>query len=92
MGLFMSEFLLISSTFARQPLLVVPLVFGLLVAFSALFLRVNSVAFGEPRGSNAPAGASLVPMYFHLILVLAAGLWLPAPLVQWFQHIAEMLG
>jgi hydrogenase-4 component F len=31
-------------------------------------------------------------MYFHLILVLAAGLWLPAPLVQWFQHIAEMLG
>jgi hydrogenase-4 component F len=92
MGIFMSEFLLISSTFARQPLLVVPLVFGLLVAFSALFLRVNSIAFGEPRGSNAPAGASLVPMYFHLILVLAAGLWLPAPLVQWFQHIAEMLG
>src|SRR5215216_1599589 len=30
-GLFMSEFLVVSSTFAREPLLAIPLVFGLLV-------------------------------------------------------------
>src|SRR5688572_21432786 len=40
-GIFMSEFLLVSSTFARQPLLALVLVFGLLVAFGALLLRLN---------------------------------------------------
>ena len=32
LGIFMSEFLVVSSTFARMPLLAIPLVFGLLVA------------------------------------------------------------
>ena len=50
LGIFMSEFLVVSSTFAREPLLAIPLVFGLLVGFGALFLRLNQVAFGEPRG------------------------------------------
>src|SRR5947209_5304683 len=49
-GLFMSEFLIVSSTFARAPLLAIPLVFGLLVGFGALILRLNQVAFGGPRG------------------------------------------
>ena len=39
LGLFMSEFLIVSSTFAREPLLAMLLVFGLLVAFGALMLR-----------------------------------------------------
>ena len=70
LGIFMSEFLVVSSTFARQPLLAIPLVFGLLVAFGALLLRLTGVAFGEPRGSTAPAEASYVPMFAHLALVL----------------------
>jgi hydrogenase-4 component F len=92
LGIFMSEFLLISSTFARAPLLALPLVLGLLIAFGALLLRLNGLAFGEPRGRSAPAEASYVPMYAHLALVLAAGLYLPSPLVTWFQHVAGMLG
>jgi hydrogenase-4 component F len=91
-GIFMSEFLVVSSTFARQPLLAMLLVFGLLVAFGALMLRLNGVAFGEPRGSAAPAKASYGPMYAHLALVLAAGIYLPPPLVAWFQHVARLLG
>ncbi|MCJ9674137.1 MULTISPECIES: hydrogenase 4 subunit F [unclassified Neorhizobium] len=91
MGVFMSEFLLVSSTFARQPLLAVPLVFGLLVAFGALLLRLTGVAFGQPRGSRKPADASYLPMYSHLVLVLIAGIYLPPPLVAWFQHIANLL-
>ena len=55
LGIFMSEFLVVSSTFARQPLLAIVLVFGLLLAFGALTLRLTSVAFGEPRGSTASA-------------------------------------
>jgi hydrogenase-4 component F len=88
----MTEFLIVSSTFARQPLLAIALVFGLLVAFGALMLRLTGVAFGEPRGSNAPAEASFVPMFAHLALVLVAGIYLPAPLVAWFQHVAKLLG
>jgi len=91
-GIFMSEFLVVSSTFAREPLLAIPLVAGLLIAFGALLLRLNGLAFGEPQGSSAPAEASLVPLYAHLALVLVAGLYLPPPLVAWFQHVATLLG
>ena len=79
-GVFTSEFLVISSTFAREPLLALLFVFGLLVSFGALFLRVASVAFGEPVGPTGPVTASYVPMFAHLTLVLIAGVWLPAPL------------
>ena len=80
------------STFARQPLLAIPLVFGLLLAFGALVLRLTSLAFGEPRGSAAPAEASYLPMFAHFALVLTAGIYLPRPLVVWFQHVANLLG
>jgi hydrogenase-4 component F len=92
LGIFMSEFLIVSSTFAREPLLAVAVVFGLLVAFGALMLRLTEVAFGEPTGSKAPAQASYVPLFTHLGLVLGGGLYLPGPLVAWFQNVARLLG
>jgi hydrogenase-4 component F len=92
LGIFMSEFLIVTSTFAREPLLAIPLVAGLLIALGALFLRLNGIAFGEPRGPIAPARASYVPMFVHLGLVLAAGIFLPGPVVAWFQHVAARLG
>jgi hydrogenase-4 component F len=91
-GIFMSEFLIVSSTFARQPLLALLVVFGLLIAFGALLLRLNEIAFGKPIGSSAPVEASYVPLFAHLGLVLAAGIYLPAPLVAWFQGVARLLG
>jgi hydrogenase-4 component F len=92
LGIFMSEFLVISSTFARQPLLAIPLVAGLLIAFGALFLRLSEIAFGEPQGGTARVEASYVPLFAHLALVLVAGIYLPAPMVAWFQHVAALLG
>jgi hydrogenase-4 component F len=92
LGIFMSEFLVVSSTFAREPILALILVFGLLVAFGALFWRVHGLAFGEPVGSTAPVKASYVPTAAHLGLVLMAGIYLPPPLVAWFQHVAGLLG
>jgi hydrogenase-4 component F len=91
-GIFMSEFLVVSSTFARQPLLAIPLVLGILIALGALFLRLGSMAFGAPRGSAEPIKASYVPMLAHFLIVLLAGFWLPAPIVDWFRHVAGMLG
>ena len=92
MGIFMSEFLIVTSTFARQPLLAVALVSGLLVGLGALVLRLNGLAFGDPQGNDAPSQASYIPMFAHFGLVLAAGIYLPAPLVAWFRHVAELLG
>jgi hydrogenase-4 component F len=92
LGIFMSEFLVVSSTFARQPLLAILLVAGLLVGLGALFLRLNSIAFGEPRGASAKATASYVPMFTHLALVFAGGVYLPPQMVIWFQNVAKLLG
>jgi hydrogenase-4 component F len=91
-GIFMSEFLIITSTFARQPALAVALAVGLLVALGALLLRLNGLAFGDPYGKDAPTQASFIPMFAHLALVLAAGIYLPPALVSWFQHVAGLLG
>ena len=92
-GIFMSEFLAVSSTFARVPLLAIPLVVGLLVGFGALLLRLQGLAFGEPKGRSPPVQASYLPMAAHLWSRFDGGnFYLPPPLVTWFQHVASLLG
>jgi len=64
----------------------------LLVGLGAMFIRLNAIAFGEPRGACAETKASYVPMFAHLSLVLVAGIYLPSQLVTWFQNVAKLLG
>jgi hydrogenase-4 component F len=92
LGIFMSEFLVVTSTFAREPLLATLLALGILLAVGGLFLRLNTIAFGEPRGSAAPVDASYVPMFAHLALVLTGGIYLPPALVAGFENVARLLG
>jgi hydrogenase-4 component F len=92
LGIFMSEFLVVSSTFARAPWLAVILVLGILIALGGLLSRINVVMFGEPKGATKPAEASYVPMFTHLALVCMAGVYLPAALVSGFQNVARLLG
>jgi hydrogenase-4 component F len=92
LGIFMSEFLVVSSTFARQPWLTAILVLGIVIALGGLFLRLNTVAFGEPKGSTARADSSYVPMFTHLAIVLVGGIYLPPPLVAGFRNVAALLG
>ena len=92
LGIFMSEFLIVTSTFAREPWLALLVVFGILVAFGALVLRMSDIAFGKPTGGMAAVESSYVPLFAHLSLVLAAGIYLPGPLVAWFQNVARLLG
>lgn len=97
MGVFMSEFLVLSSTFAVHPLLAVPLAVGLLLAFTALVTRLQSMAFGVPGPNYRHTGIGTsflvhIPLWAHLILVVVAGLYLPDPLVHWFQNVARLLG
>jgi hydrogenase-4 component F len=91
MGLFMTEFLIVTSTFARAPALAIVLGLALVVGFGALLLRLNGLAFGDPDGRSEPATASYLPIGLHLALVLAAGIWLPPTLVAWFQFVATLL-
>ena len=93
LGIFMSEFLVVTSTMARQPVLAIPLVLGLLVGFGALILRLQGAAFGEvPARGHVPIKASLLPLWAHLALVATAGLYIPAQLVAWFRAVATLLG
>jgi hydrogenase-4 component F len=88
----MSEFLIVTSTFARQPWLGVAFVAGLLIALGALFWRLNQMSFGEPHGASIPARSSYTPLAAHMAMVLVTGIYLPGPLVASFQHIAGLLG
>jgi hydrogenase-4 component F len=92
LGIFMSEFLVVSSTFARSPWLAVLLTMAILIALGGLFLRLNTIAFGEPRGVVKPAQSSYVPMFAHFAIVFAAGIYLPAGLVGGFENVARLLG
>ncbi len=92
LGIFTSEFLTVSATLAAKPWLALPLVLGLLVAIGALFLQLNRIAFGEPKGADHKVKCSYVPMILHLGLVLCAGVYLPASLVAWFKAVAKLLG
>ena len=92
LGIFMSEFLVVTSTFAREPWLAIVLVLGILIGVAGLFLRLNTIAFGNPRGATAKAEASYVPMFAHLALVFVAGIYMPPVMVTWFQNVAKLLG
>jgi hydrogenase-4 component F len=92
LGIFMSEFLLVSSTVTRQPLLALILVAGLLVGFGGLLRQAINICFGPPQGNAAPLRVSYVPMFAHLGLVALAGIYIPRPVLAWFQHVARLLG
>jgi hydrogenase-4 component F len=92
LGLFMSEFLVVSSTFARQPVLATILAIAILIALGGLFLRLNTIAFGEPRGPRNPARASYVPMFAHFAIVLTVGIYIPPAIVSGFENVARLLG
>jgi hydrogenase-4 component F len=90
-GVFMSEFLILTTTFARAPWLAIFPAFGLLVGFGALLWRLQDLLFGEPTEPAHRVRASSVPLIIHLGLVLIAGIYLPPTLVGWFERAAEML-
>jgi hydrogenase-4 component F len=91
-GIFTSEFLVITTTFGRQPWLALLLLFGLLVGFGALIMRLQGLAFGPGEGGGKASSAALLPLFVHFAMVLVAGIYLPGPLVAWFQNVARLLG
>jgi hydrogenase-4 component F len=74
--------------------LAIPLVIGLLVAFGALLSQAVHMAFGEGESTGEAPSTPLrhVPAFVHLGLVAVAGVFIPTPIVEWFQHVARLLG
>jgi len=91
-GVFTSEFLLVTSTFARVPWLAMLLGLGLIIAFAAMMLRVHGLAFGATEQRHRLPAYRLVPMALQLTIVAVAGIYLPGPVVAWFRHVASLLG
>jgi hydrogenase-4 component F len=91
-GIFTAEFLLLTTAFAREPLLAALAGLGILIAFGALIWRLQGMLFGEPSGTAGKSTASLIPIYLHIAIVLIAGMWIPAPVAQWFEQVARLLG
>ena len=92
LGIFMSEFLVVSSTFARAPLLALVLVFGLLVGVRRAVPAAQWHRLWRAARPGRQTEASYAPMFAHLALVLGAGIYLPPALVAWFQNVAGLLG
>ena len=93
LGIFMSEFLVVTSTFAREPLLAILLVFGLLIGVGALFLRLNTAL---PSASRAGRRAVPRPPTCRCSRI-SRSCSSPAStcrrlVVAWFQNVAELLG
>jgi len=91
-GVFTSEFLLVTSTFSRTPWLAILLGVGLIIAFSAMMLRLHGLAFGATDQRYTLPAYRLAPMALQLALVAVAGIYLPRPVVTWFRHVASLLG
>jgi len=90
-GVFTSEFLLFSATIKSAPWLVAPLLIGLAVAFAGLFRHVQPMVFGEPPEGQLPVKANMLPIVFHLVLVLWLGLSIPQVLANWLDQATIMV-
>lgn len=98
-GIFASEFLLLTTVVKENPLLAFSLLLLLLLAFSALLLRLQSIVFGSPpeelKGypghTVCTALLTYTPMFVHMGLALMAGLFLPDKASAWLQRIVTML-
>jgi hydrogenase-4 component F len=89
---FKAEFLIATSTFARAPWLALIFGLGLVIAFGALIIRLQGVLFGKASEAEVISTSALFPLYAHLAIVLAAGIYLPQSITRWFEAVAKMLG
>ncbi len=92
-GLFSSEFLIVSQTIQRQPLLSLPLGIGLVVCAIAIIRLIGPLIFNPPPPAAVPvkAGAGICTVGVHLLLVLVLAFAMPLGLVRMLSSIAGAL-
>src|SRR5215471_9495550 len=91
-GVFASEFLILTTAMREQPWATPILLAALGVAFAAIFGRVQPMVFGETSARRLPHAPALLPVFLHLSLVLALGLYIPPYLAEWYRAAARLIG
>ena len=90
-GLFASEFLILSAGIKGVPALIPVVLFALIVAFAALFRKVQPLVFGDPSPGRHEIDAQHAPVLLHLGLALMLGIYLPVFLREWLFEAAGIL-
>jgi len=91
-GVFASEFLILTTAMREQPWATPILLTALGVAFAAIFGRVQPMVFGETTARRLSHPPALFPVFLHLGLVLALGLYIPPYLADWYRAAARLIG
>jgi len=95
-GVFTSEFMVLTTAMHEHSWATPFLLVALGVAFAAIFGKVQPMVFGEAGVANATQrlarGPALVPVFAHLAIVLALGLYIPPYLVAWYRQAAALIG
>jgi hydrogenase-4 component F len=91
-GVFASEFLIITTAMHEHPWATPILLLSLGVAFASIFGRVQPMVFGETNMGRLPHQPALTPVFVHLAIVLAMGLFIPSWLAAWYRQAALLLG
>ncbi len=89
-GLFFSELFLIIAVLHTMAWLLIPLVIGLVIAFIAIFSKMQHVAFSEhPTNYQSLKDTKQLawPVMLHLGLVMLCGLWLPLRFIHPVIHL-----
>lgn len=91
-GVFTSEFLILTTAMREHPWATPLLLLALGVAFAGIFMKVQPMVFGESDAPRLPHSPALVPVFVHLGMVLALGLYIPPALAEWYRAAARLIG
>jgi hydrogenase-4 component F len=91
-GVFTSEFMVLTTAMHEHSWATPFLLVALGVAFASIFGKVQPMVFGETTAQRLPRGPALVPVFAHLAIVLALGVYIPPYLVGWYRQAAALIG
>jgi hydrogenase-4 component F len=91
-GVFASEFLILTTAMHAQPWATPILLAALGVAFAAIFGKLQAMVFGETTATRLSHPPAAFPVFVHLAIVLALGIYIPPYLADWYRVAARMLG
>jgi len=91
-GVFASEFLILTTAMRDHPWTAPFLLIALGVAFAGIFSKVQPMVFGESDSPPLPHSPALVPVFTHMAIVLALGLYIPPALADWYRTAARLIG